>query len=264
MTAMASASNLEFPVPDDLTELDQWVLWRYQDRDGKRTKVPHTCLGYRASTTKPGHWSKFELALEMAARPRFADGIGFVFTSDDPFCGIDLDHVWQSDADEGAAWARGVLGRFADTYLEGSPSDCGIKIWCRAKPTRCGRWLVDGGAIEVYDHGRFFAVTGRSNGARIVADHQADIEALIGNLDQNRPGTQAHSRGCRPNAIPEIIPQGQRHNTLVSLAGTLWKRGVDPEAVEAALLAVNRRQCDPPHGPEHIHKIVASMANWRR
>ena len=27
--------------PDDLTERDQWVLWRYEERDGRTTKVPY-------------------------------------------------------------------------------------------------------------------------------------------------------------------------------------------------------------------------------
>ena len=31
----------DFCVPDDLTELDQWVPWRYEKRNGKWTKVPY-------------------------------------------------------------------------------------------------------------------------------------------------------------------------------------------------------------------------------
>jgi putative DNA primase/helicase len=32
-------------VPDSLTELDQWVLWRYETRNGKPTKVPFQVSG---------------------------------------------------------------------------------------------------------------------------------------------------------------------------------------------------------------------------
>jgi putative DNA primase/helicase len=243
-------------IPDELTELRQWLLWRYEDRDGNRTKVPHTCQGYRASTTNPDHWSRFGFAIKMAARPGFCDGIGFVF-ADDPYTGIDLDHVWQSDADEGAAWAQGMLERFADTYMEESPSGSGIKLWSRARASRCGRWAIEHGAIEVYDHGRFFTVTGRSNGVRVIADHQADVEALINNLDDGRQ--QTHAR-----VIADVIPKGQRHKTLISLSGSMWRRGMTSEAIEAALLVVNQRQCDPPYSPEHIRKIVGSMQRWER
>jgi len=31
----------EIVVPDDLGERDQWVLWRYEERNGRATKVPY-------------------------------------------------------------------------------------------------------------------------------------------------------------------------------------------------------------------------------
>jgi len=248
-------------VPEELTKLEQWVLWRYIQRPGKLKpdKVPHTCMGYKADVTNPEHWAMFDYAVKMAARPGFADGIGFVFTAEDPYCGIDLDNVWQSDADEGAPWALGILARFADTYTEASPSDAGLKIWCRAKALRCGKREIESGAVEIYDHARFFTLTGRHTGILAVVDHQHDVELLVTNLD----------RRCRPahtqtRAIPDIIPPGQRHNTLVSLAGTMWKRGMTADAIEAALVATDQKQCDPPHGPEHVRKIVESMQRWPR
>jgi primase-polymerase (primpol)-like protein len=245
-------------VPLELQDLQRWVLWRYETRDGKSTKVPITAMGYAANVTNPNCWSEFgDLVELLRKRPGFADGIGFVFTPEDCFSGLDLDHVWLSDADLGASWAMGILKRFADTYQEASPSDTGIKIWCRARAPRCGRWPIGAGAIEVYDRGRFFTVTGRSNGIKVIRDHQADVEALVGHLDGDRQHTQSQ-------IVPDVIPQGQRHPTLVSLAGTMFRRGMAPEAIEAALLEVDRRQCDPPHGAAHIRKIVASMRGWAR
>src|ERR1700722_17418216 len=38
-------------IPDDLTELDQWVLWRRETVNGRQTKVPYTVGGRRASST---------------------------------------------------------------------------------------------------------------------------------------------------------------------------------------------------------------------
>jgi Primase C terminal 1 (PriCT-1) len=244
-------------IPSELIALPQWVLWRSQVRDRKPTKVPHTAQGYRANVTNPDHWSTFDHALKAAARPGFADGVGFVFSAEDSYCGIDLDKLWLSDADQGAGWGTRILQRFSDTYGEASPSDTGYKIWCKAKASRCSRWPIGSGQIEIYDHSRFFTLTSRSNGVIVIADHQADVEALVSNLDQDR-------QRCKSRVIPAAIPQGQRHHTLVSLAGTLWKRGVTAEAVEAALLAVNRRQCDPPYGPEHIQQIIKSLGKWSR
>jgi primase-polymerase (primpol)-like protein len=245
-------------IPEELRMLKQWVLWRREDRDGKPRKVPITGQGYAASVTNPDHWSEFGYLVELLhKRPDFASGIGFIFTEADPYCGLDLDRIWQSDADEGAPWAAGILKRFADTYHEASPSDTGIKIWCRARAPRCGRWPIGAGAIEIYDRARFFAVTGRPAGIVAITDHQADVEALVRHLDQDRQHTPAR-------AVPDIIPQGRRHNTLVSLAGTMWRRGMAAEAIEAALIVTDHKQCDPPRGPEHVHKIVESMSRWER
>ena len=38
--AAGSEKALDFTVPDDLKELDQWVVWRNETRNGKPTKVP--------------------------------------------------------------------------------------------------------------------------------------------------------------------------------------------------------------------------------
>jgi hypothetical protein len=212
-------------------------------------------MGYGASITNPEHWSYLADALRAVARPRFADGIGFVFSLNDVFCGIDLDNIWQSDADEGQAWALRILERFSDTYSEESPSGKGAKIWCRAKAPRCGSWSVEHGAIEIYDHARFFTVTGKSaTGIMAITDHQSDVEALIANLDD----------GQRPSrhVIPAVIPHGTQHNTLVSLAGTMRHRGMSIEAIEAALLAVNRTQCERPGPEQNIIRIARSAEKW--
>ena len=249
-------------IPLVLIERRQWLIWRYIRKPGKPKpdKVPHTTMGYRVDATNPEHWSAFEFALKASGRPGFCDGIGFAFSPDDPYTGIDLDNIWQSDADEGPEWGVRVLERFADTYSEVSPSGCGVKIWCRAKAPRCGKWPNEYGAIEIYDHSRFFTVTGRSGRVRVITEHQSDVEVLVANLDDLDETNPAH---CDP--IEGILRHPHRHPTLVSLAGTMWRRGMPAEAIEAALLVVNAKQCDPPYPPEHIHnKIIKSMAGWKR
>jgi primase-polymerase (primpol)-like protein len=218
--------------------------------------VPHDPQGHKVSTTNPDQWSRFEFVAKAAARPGFCDGIGFVFTAEDPFCGIDLDNVWQSDADEGAAWAIEILERFADTYSEESPSGHGVKIWCRATAPRGGKWPVGTGAIEIYDHARFFTVTGRSAGVMAITDHQADVDSLVEYLGVGRSAS--------PLTISGTIPHGTQHHTLVSLAGTMWRRGMSVEAIEAALLVTNETQCERPGPPENIRRIALSAARWQR
>jgi primase-polymerase (primpol)-like protein len=219
-------------------------------------------MGKRASSTNPKDWSSLEEVLEACCkRPTFA-GVGFVFTADDPYCGIDLDDVWASDAAEPAPWAERLLERFADTYSEPSPSDTGAKIWCRAKAPRCGSWKVENGRIEIYDRARFFTVTGRVSRAipRIITDHQRDIERLIANLD----GSDERSERALVQPIGAAISKGTRHNKLVSLAGTMWRRGMCAKSIESALLVANEQQCDPPLASNDILEIVRSMQRWPR
>ena len=50
----------------------------------------------------------------------------------------------------------------------------------------------------------------------------------------------------RSYRIAEKIPAGERYPTSVSVAGTLARRGICDEAIEAVLLAINEHQADPP------------------
>ena len=86
-------------IPDELTERPQWVCWRYEERNETLTKVPYIVeKGVRASTTDLMTWRTFEDAV-MALHPENFpslhlpqyDGVGLVFSSADPFCGVDLD-----------------------------------------------------------------------------------------------------------------------------------------------------------------------------
>ena len=254
---MASSISLvtAFRVPDDLTELDQWLLWRRE----RETKVPYSTAGRRASSTDPATWCSYGEALEVWRRhPQRWAGIGFVFHESDPFVGLDLDDSLDDHANP-KPWARGVVERFADTYCEISPSGSGLKIWCRGSlPTNVGKVAVGDGGIEMYSRARFFTVTGNAfRGAPLqVEDHASDVLELHAAL------TRAH-RGWKyqPEAGGKI-PHGRQHYTLVSIAGTLARRGVCPEAIEACLLVVNARQCERPGQPQNIRQIARSSSLW--
>jgi putative DNA primase/helicase len=89
MTASAPVSVADFRVPDDLAERDQWVLWAFEVRHGKSTKVPFQTCGKRADSTDPGTWTTFEEALSTWRRKQQrCAGLGFVFSKADPFAGI--------------------------------------------------------------------------------------------------------------------------------------------------------------------------------
>jgi hypothetical protein len=145
-------------IPKTLTALDQWVMWRYEWREGKWTKVPYRA-GTRdlteAKSNDPSTWSSFADAF---ARFDVAgcDGIGFVVTVECRIVGIDLDHCRDPKTGELNERAQFLIRRFA-SYIEVSPSGTGIRIFVfGALPE--GRRKV--GDYEVYAKGRYLTVTG--------------------------------------------------------------------------------------------------------
>jgi putative DNA primase/helicase len=147
-------------IPDDLSERDQWVLWRKEERSGRTTKVPYQVGRRRASSTDPNTWTSFEaVSNEWLGAPDWYTGLGFVFSANDPFCGIDLDDSLDKMGNP-KPWAQGIVERFSDTYIEISPSGAGLKIWVRGSvPANIGGAKVGDGQIEIYDHARYFTVT---------------------------------------------------------------------------------------------------------
>ena len=162
--------------------LEQWVCWRSEarERDGKPTKVPYSPrLGSRARSDVPGTWGTLAEA-EVAAGKERHDGIGFVFTEEDPFCGVDLDSCVDLETGEIEPWAMDLV-RELDSYTEFSPSGRGLHVIVRAK-------LPSGGnrknRIEMYDRGRFFTITRRHlpGTSRRIEERQEEVEALHARL----------------------------------------------------------------------------------
>jgi hypothetical protein len=60
----------------------------------------------------------------------------------------------------------------------------------------------------------------------------------------------------------EPIPEGQRHDSLVRMAGALRRQGATPADIEAVLLAVNDRRCAPPLPAEEVSRIAESAEDW--
>jgi primase-polymerase (primpol)-like protein len=170
-------------VPACLRERPQWVCWRYVLRKGKRTKVPFDAkTGAEASSTDPGTWATFEEALAALRSGKGYDGVGYVFAADDPYCGIDLDDAIDPATRELKSWAAEIV-TLLDSYGEISPSGEGVKVWVRAEKRgdRCRKEYEDG-EVEMYDHGRFFAVTGARLEDRNpeVEQRQAELETVYG------------------------------------------------------------------------------------
>ena len=64
-----------------------------------------------------------------------------------------------------------------------------------------------------------------------------------------------------PTEGPKWHP-GERNSRLTSLAGTMKRRGMSNDAVEAALLVENIKRCEPPLAKAEVQRIAASVAKY--
>jgi putative DNA primase/helicase len=138
-------------IPEELRVRPQWVVWKAVG--DKPDKVPYSSrTGRRASSTDLLTWGTFEEALQAYENGEY-EGVGFVFSSADPYTGIDLDDCVDEDG-EIALWALEIV-RYFDSYTELSATGSGLHIIVRGDvPNR----RKD--EVEVYSSKRYFALTG--------------------------------------------------------------------------------------------------------
>jgi putative DNA primase/helicase len=133
MYTRLDVSNLQ-NIPTELLGYKSWICWR---EDPPRTPgakavkmpiIPGTTR--KADTTGPQTWNFHEGALSAYTNtPRLA-GIGWVFSKDDPYTGIDLDKCRNPETGVIESWAMTLIHHF-NSYSEISPSQTGVKILVR-------------------------------------------------------------------------------------------------------------------------------------
>jgi len=84
-----------------------------------------------ASSTESETWASFEAALEYT-ETEHADGVGFVFTDDDPIVGVDLDDCRDPETGDVDDAALDIIKRL-DSYTEVSPSGTGYHVLIRGE-----------------------------------------------------------------------------------------------------------------------------------
>ena len=211
----------EAGIADELKRLDRWVIWTLAlDKNGRKTKVPLQCRMaheeyrqehglrfYRASSTDPTTWTDFTTAMQFYRQQGpHGDVLGIGIMLGDGLAGVDPDNCLNSDGTL-KDWARPIVDRL-DTGFEVSPSGTGLKGLAfgsldavRRRPEYARRKNKKGevviptqnpagdGEVELYDHGRFFCITGHRFGT--VASVNDRSEQLVGIFDDfiaEKPG----------------------------------------------------------------------------
>jgi primase-polymerase (primpol)-like protein len=174
-------------VPAELKERPQWINWRYKFVPGRnKAKKPpiDPRSGVEADVTSPATWATFDEACEAHQSGRWSTkGIGFVFTPEDPYFGLDLDGCLAKPSGI-APWASSILDRL-QTYTEWSPSGEGVHAIGRGRLACTGRKIK---GIEIYDRGRYFTFTGEPVAGRpLEVRDMPDLEELVEELFGKAP-----------------------------------------------------------------------------
>lgn len=143
-------------IPEELKMRRQWVLWRLENRKGQTTKIPYQVTGQRVDTTNPSTWNDFEKVKEIFKyQPNTYSGLGFVFSEDDPYVGVDLDGC-VDEKGKISGDAQEIIDDL-DSYTELSQGGKGLHII--VKGTKLGpRSRIKN--YEIYDKEHYFCFTG--------------------------------------------------------------------------------------------------------
>ena len=153
-------------IPQELRNLKQWGLFelKWVEARKKNTKIPiNPYDGSAGKSNDPSTWSDFDTAMRALNNVERADGLAFYFANG--YVGLDIDHIDSNLED----WRAGdndpnnLVNKFQDltenTYIEVSQSGTGIHAIFKGKMPGKRRRK---GNYEMYQTGRFFALTGNN------------------------------------------------------------------------------------------------------
>ena len=172
-------------IPKELRDLKQWGNFelKYVPARHKNTKIPiNPYDGTNGKSNDPATWSDFKTAYQSLNNIPRAKGLAFYFTNG--YVGLDIDNI----EDDLETWAEGnrdennLIVKFQklthDTYMEISQSGKGIHAIFKGKIIGKHRRK---GHFEMYQSGRFFALTGNTIGkpnAKIETLSDKDMQVL--------------------------------------------------------------------------------------
>lgn len=213
-------------IPAELKARPQWVAWILVERAGKKTKLPiNPKNGKLAKTDDPTTWGTFEQAVRAGKQ---LNGIGYVFSADDPYCGIDLDgHIDHE-----------LIGWFG-SYAERSQSGTGAHIIVRAT-------LGEGrktDRYEAYDRLRYFVMTGDLLHAGPIAEAQDKLDQFIATIFPVEPAVDLSAFLSRKMPTPDTLER-IRASAQAAKFDSLWAgnwSGYESQSqADAALLSILR------------------------
>jgi P4 family phage/plasmid primase-like protien len=177
-----TVSRLEdIPAIQTLIPGKQWVCYT-------ANKVPYQPgNGEPAKANDPATWGDYDLAVKAwKVNSGFYAGIGREFIKEQRTAGVDIDKCITDGQIE--PWAQAIIDRL-NSYTELSPSGKGVHIWLYGSiPDNIGADPDGISKIEMYDHERYFTVTGKhlAGTPTTLEERQEELTTLHAEVRQAR------------------------------------------------------------------------------
>lgn len=168
-------------IPAELREYNSWLVWRYEDKGSRKpTKIPYDPkTGKLANVNEPSTWSSFIVACTAYHTGNY-DGIGFIFSNNDPYTFIDLDDPAELSNGETNPHYQLDLDRQIkifkefDSYSEVSPSGKGLHIIIKGSVPNGRRRSF----VEIYSSQRYATMTGNVHSNKPIVEQQEKLSQL--------------------------------------------------------------------------------------
>ena len=164
----------------------------------------------RVAQVGRGLWGTYTEAQAAADRGGFS-GVGVMLSGG--LVGIDMDGV-VGEGGKIEPWAQKVVDEIG-SYAEISPSGTGVHVIARADPSVVGAIGRANHAkgLEVYNHSRFFTVTGRQIAGKGIADATGGVAKLLADEFPSESGEDRLRRAVGRMARDQV---GRRANRAVA------------------------------------------------
>ena len=253
-----------------LTQLPNWVLWRWEKAKAKNgeekwTKVPYQPNGNNGSSTDDATWSTYGSVIKAFDLKVYDDdnfdGIGFCI--DGNIAAFDIDDCRDPDTGVIAPWAQRLV-EDAKSYTEVTVSGTGLRIigLGEGEYVHKKQKAPDGVTLETYrkPKGRYIVVTGnplKNDSISKIVNIDVQIDAKVAELDTwaktQRRGRRPASGSSTSNPLPpklavmlnsmKVEPYATRSELTFAFITEALRAGVADETIVEACVDDAHQGC---------------------
>lgn len=252
-------------LPKELKEKGLFCLWRYEERNSQKTKVPYSVNGKRADSTQKQCFSNLN-AVTQAEFPHDGIGIGIF----DGLCAVDIDHCVNNGSV--SDMAKEIIDTL-DSYTEISPSGTGIRIFFTADGVGYNKseYYINNRdlGLEIYVCGytnKFLTVTGNCIRDSAVCNRPQQLLTVLEKY-MRKPTSKTKTTITAPGSYlsDNSVIQKALHSKQGEKFGALWNGTVPPgkshSEADMALLTILAFWCGG--DTEQMDRLFRSSSLYR-